>query len=125
MIGEQSRQIEGRVRAQCGQAMLLAGVGRRRVELVGQVAGAGGVQDAADGLGLELPSLRRAATLLIVYRDRVVSRDRPRGAMRALADPGLSEGPLVRRIRSFRSPLGRLERCAGAGSGSSDQQSSR
>jgi hypothetical protein len=54
VIGEQSRQIEGRVRAQRGQAMLLAGVGRRRVGLVGQVADVGGVQDTADGLGGDL-----------------------------------------------------------------------
>ncbi|GGT42827.1 hypothetical protein GCM10010176_102940 [Nonomuraea spiralis] len=54
----------------------------------------------------------------------LVSRDQPRGTMRVLADPGWVKGR-SRRIRSFRSLLGRLERCAGARSGSNDQQSSR
>ncbi|GAA2881867.1 hypothetical protein GCM10010517_44970 [Streptosporangium fragile] len=62
VIGEQSGQIKEHVRVRCGRVALFVGVGRRRVERVGQVAGAGGVQDAPDGLGGDLVPTRQALT---------------------------------------------------------------
>ncbi|MFI0453500.1 hypothetical protein [Actinomadura sp. 6N118] len=52
VVGEQARQVErhGCVRGRAGR---LAGNGER-VELVGELAGSGGVQDAADGLGRDV-----------------------------------------------------------------------
>lgn len=59
VVGEQAGQVEWHLLVVWrGQVVLLDGDDRRRVELVWQFAGTGGVQDAADGPGgdLVLPS---------------------------------------------------------------------
>ncbi|MFC3236894.1 hypothetical protein [Streptomyces nitrosporeus] len=50
MVGEQAGQVEGDHRVW----LLFGGRGREDVELLGQFAGSGGVQDAADRLRVDL-----------------------------------------------------------------------